>query len=33
MSKQKLLTQEEEQQIVDAICVAEKIPLERLGFI
>jgi hypothetical protein len=27
MSKQKLLTQEE-QQIVDAICVAEKIPLE-----
>jgi hypothetical protein len=26
MSKQKLLTQE--QQIVDAICVAEKIPLE-----
>jgi hypothetical protein len=24
MSKQKLLTQEEEQQIVDAICVAEK---------
>jgi hypothetical protein len=27
MSKQKLLTQEEEQQIVDAICVAEKIPL------
>jgi hypothetical protein len=24
MSKQKLLTQEEEQQIVDAICVAKK---------
>jgi hypothetical protein len=32
MSKQKLLTQEEEQQIV-AICVAEKNTSERLGFI
>jgi hypothetical protein len=30
MSKQKLLTQEE-QQIVDAICVAEKKYSERLG--
>jgi hypothetical protein len=32
MSKQLFLTQEEEQQIVDAICVAEK-NSERLGFI
>jgi hypothetical protein len=31
MSKQKLLTQEEEQQIVDAIC--RKNTSERLGFI
>jgi hypothetical protein len=33
MSKQKIFYQEEEQEIVDAICVAEKTPLERLGFI